>query len=587
MEFLKQVLATLTGVLIAAVILFFGIMVFIGALVQQSTQTKTASVSANSVLYINLNHAVVEKTESNPFDELNIPIYGSERSIGLNDILARIKAAKTDDNIKGIYLNPSTVGVGFATLKAIRDALLDFKESKKFIVAYSEVYSQKAYYLASVADDVYLHPEGSVDFRGLSSSVVFLKDALDKLGIDMQVIKVGTYKSAVEPFMLNEMSPANREQVTSYLHSIYNNFLSDIASGRQVDKDSLRHIANEYLIRDADDALQYKFVDKKLYKDELLNELKLLIGIDEDKDIPAVSLLSYAGKKETGSAKDKVAVLYAYGDIVDGEGDGTNIGGDRISRELRKIRRDKDVKAVVLRVNSPGGSALASDVIWREVELTKQVKPIVVSMGDYAASGGYYISAAADSIFAESTTLTGSIGVFGIIPNFKGLLNNKLGVYVDGVSTGKYSSLMADPDRPLTAEERAIIQKEVDKVYTTFMERVANGRKITVAQVDSIGQGRVWTGEQAVQLGLVDKVGNLQQAITAAANKAELKDYKVVELPEKKDPFANLLSTSKDKIKNWMLEDEIGEYQRYLIDLKKVLTNTGIQARIPYTVEIY
>ncbi|NGF58089.1 signal peptide peptidase SppA [Parapedobacter sp. SGR-10] len=587
MEFLKQVLATLTGVLIAAVILFFGIMVFIGALVQQSTQTKTASVSANSVLYINLNHAVVEKTESNPFDELNIPIYGSERSIGLNDILARIKAAKTDDNIKGIYLNPSTVGVGFATLKAIRDALLDFKESKKFIVAYSEVYSQKAYYLASVADDVYLHPEGSVDFRGLSSSVVFLKDALDKLGIDMQVIKVGTYKSAVEPFMLNEMSPANREQVTSYLHSIYNNFLSDIASGRQVDKDSLRHIANEYLIRDADDALQYKFVDKKLYKDELLNELKLLIGIDEDKDIPAVSLLSYAGKKETGSAKDKVAVLYAYGDIVDGEGDGTNIGGDRISRELRKIRKDKDVKAVVLRVNSPGGSALASDVIWREVELTKQVKPIVVSMGDYAASGGYYISAAADSIFAESTTLTGSIGVFGIIPNFKGLLNNKLGVYVDGVSTGKYSSLMADPDRPLTAEERAIIQKEVDKVYTTFMERVANGRKITVAQVDSIGQGRVWTGEQAVQLGLVDKVGNLQQAITAAANKAELKDYKVVELPEKKDPFANLLSTSKDKIKNWMLEDEIGEYQRYLIDLKKVLTNTGIQARIPYTVEIY
>src|SRR5690606_33116565 len=297
MEFLKQVLATLTGVLIAAVILFFGIMVFIGALVQQSTQTKTASVSANSVLYINLNHAVVEKTESNPFDELNIPIYGSERSIGLNDILARIKSAKTDDNIKGIYLNPSTVGVGFATLKAIRDALLDFKESKKFIVAYSEVYSQKAYYLASVADDVYLHPEGSVDFRGLSSSVVFLKDALDKLGIDMQVIKVGTYKSAVEPFMLNEMSPANREQVTSYLHSIYNNFLSDIASGRQVDKDSLRHIANEYLIRDADDALQYKFVDKKLYKDELLNELKLLIGIDEDKDIPAVSLLSYAGKK--------------------------------------------------------------------------------------------------------------------------------------------------------------------------------------------------------------------------------------------------------------------------------------------------
>ncbi len=587
MAFLKQVLATLTGVLIAAVILFFGILVFIGALVQQSSQTKTTSVSPNSVLYINLDHAVVEKTESNPFDELNIPIYGGERSIGLNDILARIKAAKTDDNIKGIYLNPSTVGVGFATLKAMRDALLDFKESKKFIVAYSEMYSQKAYYLASVADDVYLHPEGSIDFRGLSSSVVFLKDALDKLGVDMQVIKVGTYKSAVEPFMLNEMSPANREQVTSYLHSIYGNFLSSIAKGRQLDKDSLHHIANEYLIRNANDALHYKFIDKKLYKDELLDELKLLVGIDENKDISAVSLLSYAGKKETSSAKDKVAVLYAYGDIVDGEGNGTNIGGDRISRELRKIRKDKDVKAVVLRVNSPGGSALASDVIWREVELTKQVKPVIVSMGDYAASGGYYISAAADSIFAEPTTLTGSIGVFGIIPNFQGLLNNKLGVHIDEVSTGKYSALMADPDRPLTAEERAIIQKEVNNVYSTFMDRVATGRKITVAQVDSIGQGRVWTGEQAVQLGLVDKIGNLQQAVAAAATKAKLEEYKIIELPEKQDPFANLLATSKDKIKNWMLEDEIGEYQRYLMDIKKMLTNTGIQARIPYMVEIY
>src|SRR5690606_10140423 len=388
-----------------------------------------------------------------------------------------------------------------------------------------------AYYLASVADDVYLHPEGSVDFRGLSSSVVFLKDALDKLGIDMQVIKVGTYKSAVEPFMLNEMSPANREQVTSYLHSIYNNFLSDIASGRQVDKDSLRHIANEYLIRDADDALQYKFVDKKLYKDELLNELKLLIGIDEDKDIPAVSLLSYAGKKETGSAKDKVAVLYAYGDIVDGEGDGTNIGGDRISRELRKIRKDKDVKAVVLRVNSPGGSALASDAIWREVELTKQVKPIVVSMGDYAASGGYYIAAAADSIFADPTTLTGSIGVFGMIPNFQNMFNDKLGIHFDAVKTSKFADMDVDMDRPLSEEEKSIIQKGVDRIYQVFTQRVAAGRKMDVSDVDSIGQGRVWTGAQAVELNLVDRVASLDQAITSAAKMANLKDYRVSEYP--------------------------------------------------------
>lgn len=589
MDFLKQVFATVTGILVACVILFLGIMIFIGGMIQQASQTKKVTVSANSVLYIDLNHLITEKTESNPFEGLDIPLYGVERSIGLNDVVARIQAAKTDNNIKGIYLNPSTVGVGFATLKVIRDALVDFKESEKFIVAYSDVYSQKAYYLSAVADDIYLNPQGALDFRGLSSSVVFLKEALDKLGVDMQIIKVGTYKSAVEPFMLNEMSEANREQVTSYMNSIYESFLTDVSESRGIEKDSLRHIADEFLIRNAGDALQYKFVDGTLYKDELLNELKLLVGIDEDKDISAVSLLKYTAKPESKSSKNKIAVLYAYGDIVDGEGQGstTSIGGDRISRELRLLRKDKDVKAVVLRVNSPGGSALASDIIWREVELMKKEKPIMVSMGDYAASGGYYISAAADSIFAEKTTLTGSIGVFGVIPNFKGLLNDKLGIHFDGVSTGKFSSLMTNPDRPLTAEEMAIIQIEVNNIYNTFMDRVADGRNLSVAEVDSIGQGRVWTGDQAVALGLVDRIGNVQTAIQAAAYKAELDDYEVVELPKKEDPFASLFATSKDKIKAWVLKDEIGEYQKYLIDIKKILTNTGIQARIPYTVEIY
>ncbi|WP_206367130.1 signal peptide peptidase SppA [Sphingobacterium sp. SGG-5] len=588
MGFLKQVLATFIGVCIAAVVLFVIMLIFIGVLIQQTTSPqKAAAVPANSVLYISLNHAIVEKTENNPFEELNIPIYGGERSIGLNDILRRIQSAKTDDNIKGIYLNPTTVGVGFATLKAIRDALADFKESKKFIVAYSDAYSQKAYYLASVADSVYLNPQGSLDFRGLSSSVVFLKDALDKLGVDMQVIKVGTYKSAVEPFLRNDMSPENREQVTSYLQSIYENFLLGIADGRKLEKDSLRTLADAYLIRNAEDALKYRFIDKALYKDQLLSELKRRLAVDEDKDISAVSLLSYTGGLETSSAKDRIAVLYAYGEIVDGEGNFSNIGGDRISRELRKLRRDKDVKAVVFRINSPGGSALASDIIWREVELTRREKPVIVSMGDYAASGGYYIAAAADSIFAEPTTLTGSIGVFGIVPNFKGLLNNKLGIHVDEVSTGKFSSLMTDPDRPLTAEERALIQTEVDRVYATFVARVADGRQLSTAGVDSIGQGRVWSGAQAVSIGLVDRLGNLQEAILAAATKADITNYKVVELPEKEDPFAQLFSTSKDKIKSWILKDKIGEYEKYLIDVKQLLTNTGIQARIPYTVEIY
>lgn len=586
MSFIKQVLATITGILITSIILFFLFLVFIGVLVQQSSQPTTVVAPAKSVLYLSLDYKIVEKTESNPLGDLNLPLYNVEKSIGLNDVLARIKAAKTDENIKGIYLNPSTVGMGFASLKAIRDALLDFKESKKFIIAYSEGYSQKAYYLSTVADSVYLNPQGSLDFRGLSSSVVFMKEAMDKLGVEMQVIKVGTYKSAVEPFILNEMSDANREQVTSYLGSIYNSFLADISQARKQSVDSLKSIANEYLIRNADDALRYKFIDGKIYKDELLSKLKKRLDLAEDKDISSVSILNYGGSPASTSGA-KIAVLYAYGDIVDGEGSMGQIGGDKISRELRKLRRDKDIKAVVLRVNSGGGSALASDIIWREVELIKKEKPIVVSMGDYAASGGYYIAAAADSIFAESTTLTGSIGVFGLIPNFKGLLNNKLGIHIDEVSTGKFSSLMGNPDKPLTAEERSIIQMEVNRTYSTFMERVANGRKMNVQAVDSIGQGRVWTGQQALELGLVDAIGNLQRAVASAATKADLKDYQIVELPEKTDPFASILSSSKDRVKMWLFGEELGDYQKYLLDVTKVLKHTGIQARLPYQIEIY
>ncbi|MDR2284680.1 MAG: signal peptide peptidase SppA [Sphingobacterium sp.] len=586
MNFIKQVLATITGILITSIILFFLFLVFIGVLVQQSSQPTTVVAPAKSVLYLSLDYKIVEKTESNPLGDLNLPLYSVEKSIGLNDVLARIKAAKTDDNIKGIYLNPSSVGMGFASLKAIRDALVDFKESKKFIVAYSDGYSQKAYYLSTVADSVYLNPQGSLDFRGLSSSVVFMKEAMDKLGVEMQVIKVGTYKSAVEPFILNEMSPANREQVTSYLGSIYESFLSDISTARKQPVDSLKHIANEYLVRNADDALRYKFIDGKLYKDELLSVLKKRLDVAEDKDISSVSILNYAGNA-TATSGDKIAVLYAYGDIVDGEGSVGQIGGDKVSRQLRKLRRDKDIKAIVLRVNSGGGSALASDVIWREVELIKKEKPIVVSMGDYAASGGYYIAAAADSIFAESSTLTGSIGVFGLIPNFKGLLNNKLGIHIDEVNTGKFSSLMGNPDKPLTEEERSIVQMEVNRTYATFMERVANGRKMKVEAVDSIGQGRVWTGKQALELGLVDGIGNLQRAIGAAAAKASLKNYQIVELPEKEDPFASILSSSKDRVKMWLFGEELGDYQKYLLDVTKVLKHTGIQARLPYQIEIY
>lgn len=585
-SFFKYVLATITGIGIVVALLFFLLVALVTSTVNQMGSSKESSVPSNALLYLSLNHAIPERTTTNPLEGLDIPGYGSVKSLGLNDILSRIAAAKTDDRIKGIYLNPSSVNAGMATLKEIRDALVDFKSSGKFIVAYSDVYTQKGYYLASVADEIYLNPEGSLEFKGLSSSVTFMKEALDKLGVEMQVVKVGTYKSAVEPFLLNEMSTANREQMTSYLNSMYDSFLANISQGRNISVDSLRLVADGYLIRNAEDAQRLKFIDKTLYKDELLTVLKKRLELDEKKDIPTISLLDYNTVTPSESAVNRIAVLYASGNIVDGEGTAEDIGGERFSRELRKLRRDDRVKAVVLRVNSPGGSALASDIIAREIELTKKVKPVVVSMGDYAASGGYYIAALADSIFAEKETLTGSIGVFGLIPNMKGLLNNKLGIHIDAVKTSKYADLMTSPARPLSMEEQAIIQAEVNRVYNTFTGKVSTGRKMSVSAVDSIGQGRVWTGEQALGNGLVDGIGGLDRAVAAAASKAKLGTYRLVSYPAVKDPFASLLSTSKERIKMWMMADELGEYRTYIEQLRNVAKSSGVQARMPYTLEI-
>lgn len=586
--FFKYVLATITGILIFSVLMFFIMIGIIGAMVSSVGSKSETVTPSNAVLLINLDHAITEKTEPNPFENLDLPGYSGARSLGLNDMVSRIKAAKDDGNIKGIYLNVSGVNAGFPTAKAIREAILDFKTSGKFVIAFSDVMSQKGYYINSAADEIYLNPQGSLDFRGLATSVMFFKEAMDKLGIDMQILKVGTYKSAVEPFMMNSMSEANKEQVNSYLGSIYDTFLSDISASKKLSVDSLRGIANGYLIREPEDAKKYGFVNNLLYKDEVFAKIRAKLGIEEKKDIPYVSILDYTNKPSSGEAGgDRIAVLYAYGEIIDGEGMDGQIGGDKLSRELRQLRLDDKVKAVVLRVNSPGGSALASENIWREVDLTKKVKPVIVSMGDYAASGGYYISAAADSIFADPTTLTGSIGVFGMIPNFQKLFNEKLGVHFDAVKTAKFADMDVDMDRPLTEEEKTIIQGGVNKIYQVFMKRVADGRKLDVAYVDSIGQGRVWTGKQAVDLKLVDRVATLDEAIKAAAKKAKLDNYRVSEYPRMKDPFSSILSTSKEKIKIWMLEDELGDYLKYYSELKKVSKQSGIQARIPYLVEIY
>ncbi len=575
------------GVFFSAIILFFIAIAVIAAAVSAASSDKAIEISDNSVLRIGLNYTIKERTDKSPFNTANFPSISSEKQIGLDEILLRINAAKKDDRIKGIVLDIDGIGANFATLQEIRDALLEFKQSKKFILAYSEGYSMKGYYIASTADKIYLNPEGSVDFRGLSAQLPFFKGTLEKLGIEAQVVKVGTYKSAVEPFILDEMSPANREQVSSYLNSLYDHYLNNVSKSRSITVDSLRKIADEYVGRDAEKAMSAKLVDGLKYKNEVIDELKTKLGIDKKRKIKSVSIEDYsAPKEEEKSSQNRLAIIYAVGDIVSGEASDEQIGSERISRSIRTAREDDKIKAVVLRINSPGGSSLASDVIWKEVELTKKVKPIIVSMGDVAASGGYYIACAADSIFAQPNTITGSIGVFGIIPNLQHFFNSKLGVTFDEVKTAKYADLMS-VNRPLTADERDLIQQQVNKTYDTFTKKVSNGRKISQNQVDSIGQGRVWTGAQAVKIGLVDRLGNINDAIAAAARKAKLKDYKLVSYPAMKDPIEALLGSSSDKLKTWMMKKEMGEGYIFYQEAKQVLQQSGIQARLPYMINVY
>jgi protease-4 len=537
-------------------------------------------------------YPVAERTPNNPLSGLGFLGIDGEKAIGLNDILVNIKKAKTDNNIKGIFLDESYMLSGQATTEEIRNALIDFKKSGKFIVAYSEVYTQGFYYLASVADKVYINPKGIFEFRGFHSQITFLKGALDKLGIEAQVIKVGTYKSAVEPFILDKMSDANRMQINSYLGSLYDYFLTGISRSRKINKDSLFNLANNLSIQFPEDALKYKLVDGLKYKDEVLDELKQRTDIETKSDLHNVELVDYTntianGGNDKKEPKNHIAVIYATGEIAGGDGDENSIGSEKISSALRKVRLDDKVKAVVLRINSPGGSSLASDVIWREVLLTKKVKPIIVSMGDVAASGGYYIACAADSIIAEPNTITGSIGIFAIIPNLQKLFNNKLGITFDGVKTGKYADL-GDVSRPLSPEEKAIIQNSVNRGYDDFTKAVAKGRHKTPAYIDSIGQGRVWTGTQAIKIGLVDRLGNINDAIHSAAKMANIKGYKLVSYPEQKSFFNRFGSGLSTEIKTHFVKSELGDDYRYYEQIKNLTQMMRTpQARMPYDVVIH
>ena len=590
-QFFKYVLATVVGLLFTTFIIFvIGLIIVLSA-----GDDKSVHVDSNSVLHIAFNKPIPERTPYNPFKDIPFLGLDENKDIGLNDILANIKKAKTDNNIKGIFLDESYIESQQATVEEIRNALIDFKKSGKFIVAYGEVYTQSFYYLASVADKIYINPKGIFEFKGFSSQITFLKGALDKLGIEAQIIKVGTYKSAVEPLFLTKMSDANRLQVTSYLGSLYDHFLTNIGKSRNISKDSLFDYANNLRIQFPEDALKYKLVDGLKYKDEILDELKTRTGIDIKKTVPSIEIADYtksdADKDEDSDDKksssgNRIAVIYASGEINGGDGDDNTIGSESISKALRKARLDDKIKAVVLRVNSPGGSSLASDVIWREVMLTKKVKPIIVSMGDLAASGGYYISCAADSIFAQPNTITGSIGIFAILPNLQKLFNDKLGVTFDGVTTGKYADL-GDISRPLTSDERAILQNEVNHGYDDFTKAVATGRHKTQAYINSIGQGRVWTGEQAIKIGLVDRLGNINDAITSASKMAKLKEYKIVEYPDQKSKLDKLGENFNIEMKTRALKSELGDNYQIYEEIKGVtsLMRTP-QTRLPYDIVI-
>lgn len=577
--------------MLGAILSFFVLLIIcffiIAGLIGSASKEQVVSISKNSILHIGLNFPISERTSQNPFENFDFNSFENVSNPGLNDILKSIDKAKDDNNIAGIYLDLDNITAGLSTVEEIRNALIRFKESGKFIISYSEVYTQKAYYLASVADQIYLNPAGLMELRGFSSNISFIKGALAKLEIEPQVIRVGTFKSAIEPLILDKMSDANREQTTAFMGSMYDHFIGAIAESRAVNKDSLFVIADQLLIQEPEDAIKYKMVDQLAYKDEVLDILCKKTGVSNEKDLKMVTLKKYKNVPSINisTAKDKIAVIYAVGSIEGGNGDDQTIGSERISKAIRTARMDQHVKAIVLRINSPGGSALASDVIWREVELARKIKPVVASMGDVAASGGYYIACAADTIIAQPTTITGSIGVFGVLFNSQKLFNNKLGITFDGVKTGKYADL-GSAVRPLTDSERLIIQNSVNKIYEDFTTKVAEGRKMPLEEVKKIAEGRVWSGTDAQRIGLVDVLGNFDDAVRIAAQMAKLADYRVISLPEQTDPFSKIMNDLSGDASAWITAKQLGEQYQYYKQVQEALKMQGVQARLPFDMNI-
>jgi protease-4 len=548
-------------------------------------------VQDNSMLVLDLARQVVDRAPNDPFEDLDIPGFNQIKTIGLDDIKTSLENAVYDDRIKGVYLKLSTVGGGMASVEEIRNMLVAFKDScDKPVYAYGDFYDQKAYYLATVADKIVVHPMGTIDFRGLGGEMMFFKNALEKIGVEAQIVRHGKFKAAVEPFMLDKMSDENREQTMVYMNSLWNHILEGISKARNISVEDLNTMADEVqTFKKGDEMVEAGLVDVAKYKDEVLDDLREITGIKAKKGIPIISVSDYAEApskgKEQKFSKNKIAVIYAAGDIGMSMG-GEAIIGDDLGREIRKVRQDSTYKAIVLRVNSPGGSVFDSEVIWREVKLAAEEKTIVVSFGDVAASGGYYIACAADQIVAQPNTITGSIGIFGVIPNVGELMKDKLGITTDVVKTNKNSDLLT-MTRPMTEYEQQLLQANIEEGYDIFISHVAEGRNMAKEQVDSIGQGRVWTGENAKEIGLVDQFGGLDFAIQQAAEIAGIEDYRTVSLPALPDPFQELFKTGTDNVRVWFLKNELGEKFRFYEYFKKASQMNGVYARMPYDLNIY
>ena len=583
-KFIKNVFSTLISIILSftiIVVLFIGILSIISSQINNNEK----SIKENSILKIDLSNEVVERSSSNPLSNIDFTNPEPKKQIELKKILDNIEKAKNDENIIAIYIYSPFVNAGLSKTEEIRNKLIEFKESGKPIISYNEIYSTKGYYLSSVADKIYLNPLGVIDHKGATATIMFFKGLLEKLNIDIQIFKVGKFKSAVEPFILDKMSPENRIQLKLMLNSFNDNIMDSIATQRNLSLEKVQKDADQLTLTSAQICLEEGYIDGLIYEDQIEDTLK---AISKENKLNLISLKKYSSVKEhkKNISRNKIAIIYANGGIKSGKGDVSAIGSKTTSAAIKKARLDKNVKAIVLRVNSPGGSALASDVIWRETTLAKEAKPLVVSMGDYAASGGYYIACAADKIIANPTTLTGSIGVFGILANFRSFFKTNFGVTIDTVNTNKYSD-MGGGHRKLSNYEKNKIQKGVEDIYIDFITKVGQGRKMSNDAVDEIGQGRIWSGYDAKKIGLIDEFGGLEKAVSVAAELANVEDFRIISLPKKEDPFIQIINDLKEtKISNYLFENTKIINSDHIDVIRNLTKSDKIQARLPYFISL-